>query len=181
MYGSCKNTKYNRPTTPERFTQERELRELINRQPIINDQAAITPEKDELYCWFGIESQFNVKITKRFDDNFVLEKFFDDLLEIIFIPGFNLKHSLRVDFRRFIFNEKLKYFSCEGDNSPRWSLKSNFLTKIQLREWIQRFGINNFETVSMCVPENSSAACSIIVDDCQIKKPIVLIVEIQQQ
>ena len=175
MYGSCKNTKYNRPTTPERFAQQRELRELVDRQPLIIDPAIlsnfkITSDQDDLNCWFGILSQLNVKITKRFDGNFDLEKFFNDLLEIIFIPGFNLKHSVRVEFRRFICNEKLNCFSCEDCYSPCWSLKSNFLSKIQLREWIQRFGINNYETVSNCVR-----------DDCQIKKPIVLIVEIQQQ
>ena len=55
------------------------------------------------------------------------------------------------------------------------------MTKIQLREWIQRFGFNNFETVSKCFPENSSAAGSIIADDCQIKRSMVLFIKIQQK
>ena len=170
----CKNAKYGRPASFERFDQNSELKKLVytpkKENHVIDELFQNERPEDKFYFnWLGCGGGSTVKITKYLEDESELKWFFEELLRILDIPGFKMKHSLKVGFSWVVCtqNGRNVFLPCKRDPTFDWCFQSEFLRKQDLidllksekideidgiwKYYVNRFQVNNdFQTQDIC-------------------------------
>ena len=206
----CKHQKYGRPSSPERFDQSRELQKLIIDQNnslfeildaedlLILDSQGISLKDKVDVNWFGLLSRLSVEIIKVIGHQEIsLNVLLQQILDIVFIPGFNHRHSLKIGFSYIAIDQDSKciYIPCKQNVDADWAYIKNYSSKDELLQWVKSM---KFEKIQPVIQESfqnyltsqdqnsADSRCENLhpQSDRQfqiLKKPIAMFIQIQQE